>query len=199
MEKIKILLVPVFLIMLISFIQAESTIVFLFYDSTTEDSLTIYDGNHVGIIVSADSIWENSMTVEVDLLDDSEKLITNLLSKYTTSDEYYNYFTFGKETYNEAGNYKIKASVTGASGSTNTTELLLKVLEIPSDNNLPVITSTLPITEINEGSYYSYQIIATDADGDLLTYSLTQNPDWISIDTSTGFISGTAPLLDSDY
>jgi hypothetical protein len=56
MEKIKILLVPVFLIMLISFIQAESTIVFLFYDSTTEDSLAIYDNEQVGIVVSADSI-----------------------------------------------------------------------------------------------------------------------------------------------
>ena len=198
MEKIKILLVPVFLIMLISFVQAGSTIVFLFYDSTTEDSLTIYDNEQVGIVVSADSIFENSMTINVDLLDSSEKLITNLLSKYTTFDEYYNYFTFGKEIYNEVGNYKIVASVTGASGSTDTAELLLEVLEIPSDNNIPVITST-PITEINEGEDYSYQITATDADGDILTYSLTQNPDWISINSQTGLITGTAPLLDSDY
>jgi len=64
-------------------------------------------------------------------------------------------------------------------------------------NNPPVITST-PVTDVNETSAYSYQVIATDADADVLSYSLTQNPTWLSIDSATGLITGTAPSVTSD-
>jgi hypothetical protein len=60
-------------------------------------------------------------------------------------------------------------------------------------NNLPIITS-MPITEVNESSNYLYQVIATDSDGDVLNYSFTQNPDWLSI-SGSGLITGISPNI----
>ncbi|MEM7827060.1 MAG: putative Ig domain-containing protein, partial [Candidatus Aenigmatarchaeota archaeon] len=44
-----------------------------------------------------------------------------------------------------------------------------------------------------EGLLYTYQVNATDADGDKLTYSLKYAPDGMSIDPSTGFIKWNVP------
>jgi uncharacterized protein (TIGR02145 family) len=54
----------------------------------------------------------------------------------------------------------------------------------------PVITST-PVTSVPEDALYSYQITATDEDGDLLTYSAQVKPAWLSFNTSTHVLSGT--------
>ncbi len=67
----------------------------------------------------------------------------------------------------------------------------------PPANNPPTITSS-PVTSVNENSAYSYDVDAIDLDGDNLTYSLTTAPSWLSINSSTGVISGTAPDLSSD-
>jgi len=45
----------------------------------------------------------------------------------------------------------------------------------PVGNHAPVITS-IPITNATVGQLYSYQVTATDADGDVLRYSLLQAP-----------------------
>jgi hypothetical protein len=68
----------------------------------------------------------------------------------------------------------------------------------PQQNNPPVITSS-PITEVNENRDYNYQVTAQDSDGDQLTYSLVEKPDWLSISNRT--ISGIAPevLEDEDF
>ncbi len=55
--------------------------------------------------------------------------------------------------------------------------------------------------QINEGADYSYQVIATDADEDTLTYYLIQELQelkWLSINPSCGLITGTAPEVDED-
>ncbi len=62
-------------------------------------------------------------------------------------------------------------------------------------NNPPEITS-VPITDVNENEFYSYQVVATDSDGDTLTYSLTVAPNWLPIDSV--LITGTAPEVDED-
>jgi len=64
-------------------------------------------------------------------------------------------------------------------------------------NNPPVITSA-PITEVNESEFYEYQVVAVDVDKDTLTYSLLVAPEWLSIDSQTGLIIGTAPEIDED-
>src|SRR4030042_4033595 len=67
----------------------------------------------------------------------------------------------------------------------------------PTPNRAPVITST-PTEQVNEGQFYNYDVDATDTNGDNLIYSLTSAPSWMSIDSNTGMISGTAPEVGSD-
>jgi len=64
-------------------------------------------------------------------------------------------------------------------------------------NNAPVITSA-PITEVNESEFYEYQVVAVDLDNDTLTYSFPVAPEWLSINSQTGLITGTAPEIDED-
>jgi len=60
----------------------------------------------------------------------------------------------------------------------------------PSVNQTPTITST-PITTATVDEPYTYDVDATDPDGDTLTYSLTTNPTGMTIDYVTGVISWT--------
>lgn len=66
------------------------------------------------------------------------------------------------------------------------------VLTVKNNVNPPVITA-IPNQNLNEGQNYSHQAVATDIDGDVLTYSFVTNPTWLSINSSTGLITGTAP------
>ena len=74
-------------------------------------------------------------------------------------------------------------------------------VDVVPQNNAPVFTSTLPDNaNAKVGELFNYQAVALDADGDTLTYSLSDNaPSGISIDSSTGLLEWTAPqsLLDS--
>ena len=83
------------------------------------------------------------------------------------------------------------------SKNTTTQSYVLTVVNIPVANNPPVITST-PITRVNEDTLYNYQVIATDEDRDTLIYSLTQTPNWLSINSSTGLISGVSLRVNVD-
>ncbi len=65
------------------------------------------------------------------------------------------------------------------------------------DNHAPVINSN-PITSSLEGVPYTYDVEATDADGDTLTYSLTSSPAGMTINASSGVISWT-PSTVGDY
>ena len=58
------------------------------------------------------------------------------------------------------------------------------------DNSAPVISGS-PSGAIAAGSAYSFQPSATDADGDSLTFSITNRPGWATFNTSTGRLSGT--------
>jgi len=64
-------------------------------------------------------------------------------------------------------------------------------------NNAPVINSS-PITNSLNNVLYTYNVVATDTDGDTLTYSLTSSPTGMTIDSSTGVISWT-PNAIGDY
>jgi len=58
-------------------------------------------------------------------------------------------------------------------------------------NTVPQITSAAK-TDVLEDNLYSYQVDVLDPDADeVLTYSLTAAPSFISIDAATGLISGT--------
>ena len=61
---------------------------------------------------------------------------------------------------------------------------------VASANVAPQITST-PVTSATVGVAYSYDVNASDANGDTLTYSLTQAPTGMTINASTGLIAWT--------
>ena len=57
-------------------------------------------------------------------------------------------------------------------------------------NRAPTITGS-PATTATVGAAYSFQPSASDADGNSLTYSISNRPSWASFSTSTGRLSGT--------
>jgi len=64
-------------------------------------------------------------------------------------------------------------------------------------NNAPVITST-SVTSATKNQAYTYDVNATDSDGDTLVYSLTTTPSGMSINSSTGLITWT-PTAAGNY
>jgi len=57
-------------------------------------------------------------------------------------------------------------------------------------NTAPEISGT-PATTVNEGQAYSFTPQASDADGDSLTFSISNRPSWASFDTGNGNLSGS--------
>ena len=57
-------------------------------------------------------------------------------------------------------------------------------------NSSPIIEST-PATTTKEGAVYTYDVEATDPNGDTLTYSLTNSPTGMTINSTTGVITWT--------
>jgi len=59
-----------------------------------------------------------------------------------------------------------------------------------TSNIAPVISGT-PVTSVVAGSAYSFQPMATDANGDRLRFSISNKPAWASFSSTTGRLSGT--------
>ena len=64
-------------------------------------------------------------------------------------------------------------------------------------NEVPIITST-PITTATVGVLYTYNVNATDPDGNTLAYSLVVKPSGMTINSATGLIKWT-PTAKGDY
>lgn len=60
----------------------------------------------------------------------------------------------------------------------------------PPANNAPTISGT-PATSVTAGQAYSFQPTASDADGQSLTFSITNKPAWATFSSATGLLSGT--------
>ncbi len=59
-----------------------------------------------------------------------------------------------------------------------------------TSNTAPTISGT-PSTSVGVGSAYAFTPTAKDANGDSLTFSISNKPAWASFSTSTGRLSGT--------
>ncbi|MCP5209601.1 MAG: tandem-95 repeat protein [Hahellaceae bacterium] len=92
----------------------------------------------------------------------------------------------GTPTSSDVGAQNVTLAVSDGFVSVNQTFLL----NVSLDNEAPIITST-PNDRAITGSLFSYQLTATDADGDLLTYSASSLPSWLTFSAASGELSGT--------
>jgi hypothetical protein len=63
------------------------------------------------------------------------------------------------------------------------------IISVSSANHAPTFTSE-PETSVVVGEEYSYTVIAEDIDGDSLSYSAPQLPDWLTFNSEDHMISG---------
>ncbi len=105
----------------------------------------------------------------------------------TPSHEYLNPFT--------GSPYTVTLTVTDDCGSTTNTATVTITECI---NDAPVIDNLPPTTtqEVDIWQTYTYDVDATDPNGDTLIYSLTVNPNGMVIDPSTGVITWTCANCD---
>jgi hypothetical protein len=71
-----------------------------------------------------------------------------------------------------------------------TAELPPFSIEVGSANAAPTITG-VPPTAAREGQPYEFRPAAADADGDPLSFTITNRPPWATFDTRTGRLFGT--------
>jgi hypothetical protein len=71
----------------------------------------------------------------------------------------------------------------------DTENFTLKVSESCHPPTAPVLDSITNKT-INENTSFSYAANATDVNGDAISYSLTVSPSWLTIDSSSGLMTG---------
>lgn len=94
------------------------------------------------------------------------------------------------------GNYCLKVCVTLKNGTTNYAVCDLRSVKIVDQvNHAPVITSILTNTNFLIGQTFSYDVNATDADNDKLTYSLTSAPKFLQIVSLLGVTICTFPMF----
>jgi len=88
------------------------------------------------------------------------------------------------------GNYTVSCEVNDGEAS-DSDQVIISVGDV---NHPPVITSSA-VTSATKGQPYSYDVNATDSDGDIPVYSLTNKPSGMTINSSTGLIiwTPTAP------
>ena len=90
----------------------------------------------------------------------------------------------------------VEVSDNGSPVESTTQSFIIHVGEAPI-NQAPIITST-PITTATVDQAYTYNVNATDPDGDTLTYSLTTKPTGMTINSWNGLINWT-PTSTGNY
>jgi hypothetical protein len=65
------------------------------------------------------------------------------------------------------------------------------------DQNRPPVISGQPLASIQVGSNYDFAPVASDLDGDPLTFSIAGRPAWAKFNSSTGHLSGTPQANDA--
>ncbi len=84
----------------------------------------------------------------------------------------------------------IVISVSDGKLSKSLAAFAITVSAATSSNSAPVISGS-PARSVTAGSTYSFRPTASDANGDTLTFSITNRPAWATFNTSTGQLSGT--------
>ena len=150
--------------------------------------------NHApGILTVPDSTVEQGSSYSYQMIaEDIDPATTLTLSAVTKPD----WLTFtpgattaelsGIPTNDDVGTHTIKLRVFDGSIFVDQ-DFTIRVINLNDD---PIISSS-PTLEIDQGSFYTYTVIATDPDGDELEYSAPQKPASFTFDEDTHVLSGT--------
>lgn len=93
-----------------------------------------------------------------------------------------------------AGTYgNVQISVTDGQATTLLTPFSVTV-QAPA-NRPPTISGT-PSTSVQSGQQYSFRPTASDPDGQVLRFSIMNQPDWAAFDVATGALTGTPATTD---
>ncbi|MBW6442380.1 Ig domain-containing protein [Patescibacteria group bacterium] len=158
--------------------------------------IEINDGENIGFNVNFYSM-SPPMVINIKLYDSDYNLIYTFQNNHVVNDYgYFNTFNLGKSIYNSPGSYRVilQGSDNYPSADNYILHILVNPVIIPPET-LKIISN--PITQVDEGVIYNYQVIA---DGGILPYqfSLINAPNWLSINSQTGLITGRAPFVDGD-
>jgi VCBS repeat-containing protein len=93
---------------------------------------------------------------------------------------------------NASGNETIMLAATQDGVDAN----LTIAVTVTAVNDAPVAGTFTPLSTVAEDSAYTFTALAVDVDSATLTYSLVNNPVWMSINPSTGVVSGTPTNAD---
>jgi RHS repeat-associated protein/fibro-slime domain-containing protein len=93
------------------------------------------------------------------------------------------------------GSYTFEAKVTDGRGGEDTQKWTVIVGSQSTGNHNPIVTS-VPPTSGQDGRPYRYNVVASDEDGDALTYFLVGSPAGMTIDRKTGVIDWLSPVDD---
>ncbi len=81
--------------------------------------------------------------------------------------------------------------VIGVSDGQATAQLPPFAIVVTNVANRPPTISGTPPTSVTQGTAYSFQPTASDADGNPLTFSITNRPSWATFSATTGRLQGT--------
>lgn len=95
---------------------------------------------------------------------------------------------------NDVGSYD-SITITVSDGSASAT-LGPFSISVSNTNDAPSISGT-PATSVEAGSFYGFQPVAGDPDGDSLTFSIRNRPAWARFDSGTGRLYGTPEGTDA--
>ncbi len=188
MKAIKILFLAVFLIFLVNTVSA--VVVYGEWNDNHAQSIEIEDGDSVDFSAFFGTI-SPPMTISIKLYDSGNDLIHTFEDRVVNQNSFAQIYTVNQGIYSMPDDFQVRILGSDGFGDMSTI-LYLDVINYP-----PVINSD-PVTEVDEGESYNYQVEATDQDNHALTYSLSDAPGWLSINSGSGLITGTAPEVDED-
>lgn len=94
-----------------------------------------------------------------------------------------------------ASNIRITVSDGEATASLPAFSITVAADPTPPANRAPTISGT-PATTVVAGTAYSFRPVASDPDGNTLTFSIQNKPSWASFSTTTGRLNGTPTTAD---
>lgn len=188
--KMKFIKTLSFLIFSIFLLSGVSAVIFDAEWNDGSNIATIINGQSVNLNIPDGGSISPPTTMEINL--NSKTIYTKIINDIVFSFSY----TIKPSDYNsQPGTYTIDIIGTDNLGKWYETLYLTVIPSQPA--NLPPTITSIPNQQINEGMSYSYQVLASDPENNLLTYSLTGAPTGFTIN-SNGLITGIAPPVNTN-